>query len=61
MKKGFCYEKGNDRHGNLRIKTMVVENKHKGYQSAGTPVPIEGGSVKVVYNDDAPTKAEILY
>ena len=29
--------------------------------SAGAPVPIEGSSVKVVYNDDAPTKAEIFY
>ena len=28
--------------------------------AAGAPVPIEGGSVKVVYNDDAPTKAEII-
>ena len=28
---------------------------------AGAPVPIEGSSVKVVYNDDVPAKAEIFY
>ena len=28
---------------------------------AGEPVPNEGSSVKVVYNDDEPAKAEIFY
>ncbi len=44
--------------------SYIVDGKEytgKKWISAGTPVPIEGGSVKVVYNDDAPTKAEILY
>ena len=28
--------------------------------SAGAHVPMEGSSVKVVYNDDAPAKADII-
>ncbi len=34
----------------FKINTKAVRN-----------VPIEGSSVKVVYNDDVPAKAEIFY
>ena len=44
--------------------TLTVDGKEytsKKWIRAGAPVPIEGSSVKVVYNDDVPAKAEIFY
>ena len=44
--------------------SYIVDGKEytsKKWIRAGTPVPIEGSSVKVVYNDDVPAKAEIFY
>ena len=37
------------------------EYTRKKWIRAGATVPIEGSSVKVVYNDDVPAKAEIFY
>ena len=39
----------------------IIEYTSKKWIRAGAPVPIEGSSVKVVYNDDVPAKAKIFY
>ena len=44
--------------------SYIVDGKEytsKKWIHAGAPVPIEGSSVKVVYNDNVPAKAEIFY
>ncbi len=44
--------------------SYIVDGKEytrRKWIGAGASVPVEGSSVKVVYNDDAPAKADIIY
>lgn len=47
----------------IKVSYIVDEKEYtsKKWIRAGAPVPIEGSSVKVVYNDDVPAKAKIFY
>lgn len=46
----------------IKVSYMVAGKEYvrRKWISAGAPVPMEGSSVKVVYNDDAPAKADII-